>query len=101
MSEILDTIQQVLEFLTLKKAIIVGGAVTICEVITLIVNLIRRLKSLEKHVENITRLSLSESKEIPTLSQTDAMKILDNLKRVNILKWAINPLNLFRKPDIF
>lgn len=71
-------VESLLQFLTDNRTIIVGATVTIAEVTTVVVNLLRKLKS-EK--EKMQTMGAGERESF-------AKKLI----------WSANPINLFRQP---
>lgn len=76
--------ESILIFLAAKKTIIIGASLTISELVVIIANLIKRLKS------NSTS---SDLKTMKTLSVRSTSK-------VKLFFWACNPVNLFKKSDV-
>lgn len=69
-------ITEILEYITNNRVIIVGAAGTICEVIVIIINLMRRIHRLEGMSYSLMGYKQS--------------------KFLKVLFWSANPLNLFR-----
>lgn len=72
-------ITELLEYLTTNKVILVGAAATIGELIVIAVNTYRKI-----------RADKISDQQISTLEAKPPRK--------NTLLWAVNPINLFRKP---
>lgn len=73
------TLLNILTFLSENKTVVVGATVTMCEVIVIIINYVRKSRSENKRF-------MSEAVEEGPMT----MK--------NKLFWSINPINLFREP---
>ncbi len=70
-------IEQILQFMTENKLIIIGAATTISEVIVIFWNMRRKAKTVK--VMAATENATPESK-------------------LSVILWAANPINVFRKP---
>jgi len=72
----MDILTEILTFLTDKRTIITGAALTISELIVIIVNLVRKIKNK------------------PALKTASVYS--NEISHLKILIWAANPLNLFK-----
>lgn len=72
---------ELLEFLAGNKAVLIGAAVTVGELLVIAVNTYRKLRADKAKDAEITTL---EAKPKRSVSST--------------LLWSANPINLFRKP---
>lgn len=81
-------LKDTLIFLATNKAIIVGAAATVAELIVISVNLYRRLRA-KKRFE-------LESADNPVPTSKRATDYKGSL--FNDLAWSANPINLFRNP---
>lgn len=71
---------ELLEFLANNKAVLIGAAATVGELLVIAVNTYRKLRANKQRAIEIATL---EAKEQPTTFQ--------------IFLWSANPINLFRK----
>lgn len=81
-------LKDTLIFLAANKAVIVGAAATVAELIVISVNLYRRLRA-KKRFE-------LESADNPVLASQREPVYKSSL--FNDLAWSANPINLFRNP---
>jgi len=73
-------VESFLEFLASNRAIIVGAALTVAEVIVIIINTMEQLKDKPEMSETVETLAKGSKKS-----------------KIRILFWIINPINIFRK----
>ena len=71
-------LENILEFLTNNKIIIIGATVTLTEVLTVIINFRRKNKAEQSMIS-----TMGTNYKYKTISQK--------------LLWSLNPINLFRK----
>ena len=75
-------IEHILNFLTSNRAIIVGAAITIAEVIVVVIN--------------VWRKNRAEKTLVKLMNIASKTYVYDT--KVQTLLWILNPINLFRKP---
>ena len=72
----------ILEWMVANKAVVIGAAGVISELIVIAVNTYRAIRANKKQIEAMG---------LPS-------KPTEFDKKVSVLLWAANPINLFRKP---
>ncbi len=75
-------IEHILDFLTSNRAIIVGAAITIAEVIVVFIN--------------VWRKNRAEKTLVKLMNIANKTYVYDT--KIQTLLWILNPINLFRKP---
>ena len=82
----LDTIKSVLTFITENKVLLIAAIAVVCEVVVTLVNLYRKFKGQPPVVltESVVKAVDQPAEEVKPLST------------VEMVKWSVNPLNLFK-----
>ena len=82
-------LKEIMTFVTENKEIVLGSAGVFSELVIIIVNLVRKLKQKESKEQKLL--------ESPAATQDVKAFMCHRETTAEVVWWAVNPLNLFKK----